>query len=47
MGGEGLANSITGIWPQERDRKRENDEGEVLRAGRATAVKNPGQGEGV
>ena len=45
MGQEGLANSLADYRPQERDRKRENNEGKVLRAGRATPVKNSGRGE--
>jgi hypothetical protein len=46
-GQEGLANSLAGFRLQERDRKRENDEGEALRAGRATPARNSGRGEGV
>jgi hypothetical protein len=46
-GEEGLENSLAGFRPQERDRKRENDEGEVLRGGRATPARNLGWGEGV
>jgi hypothetical protein len=29
-GEEGPANSLAGLWPQERDQRRRNDEGEVL-----------------
>jgi hypothetical protein len=46
-GEEGLANSLAGFRLQERDRKRENDEGEALRADRATPTRNSGRGEGV
>jgi hypothetical protein len=46
-GEEALANSLAGFRPQGRDRKRENDEEVVLRAGLASPVKNSGRGEGV
>jgi hypothetical protein len=46
-GQEGLANSLADYRPQERERKRENDEGQALRAGRATPARNSGQGEEV
>jgi hypothetical protein len=46
-GQEGLANSLAGFRPQERDRKRENDEGEALWAGQATPTRNSSRGEGV
>jgi hypothetical protein len=45
MGEEGLANSLAGFRSQGPDRKRENDEGEVLWAGRATPVRNSCRGE--
>jgi hypothetical protein len=44
---EGLANSLPDYWMQERDRKRENDEGKVLWAGRTTSTRNSGRGEEV
>jgi hypothetical protein len=44
---EGPTNSLVEFRPQERDWKRENDEGEVLWAGRATSARNPDRGEGV
>jgi hypothetical protein len=43
----GLANSLADYQPQERDRKRENDEGKVLWEGRATPVRNSGRVEEV
>jgi hypothetical protein len=46
-GQEGLANSLAVYRSQERDRKWENDEGQVLRAGRATPARNSGRGEEV
>jgi hypothetical protein len=46
-GQEGLANSLAGYRSQERDRKRENDEGKVLQAGQATLARNSGRGEEV
>jgi hypothetical protein len=45
MGQEGLANSLVDYRLQERDWKRENDKRKVLRAGRATPVRNSGRGE--
>jgi hypothetical protein len=47
MGEEGPANSQAGSRLQEQDRTREHDEGEVLRAVRATPARNSGWGEGV
>jgi hypothetical protein len=47
MGEEGPANSLAWSWLQEWDRTREHDEGEVLRAGRTTPMRNFGRGEGV
>jgi hypothetical protein len=46
-GQEGLANSLADYWPQEWDRKRENDEGKVLWAGRTTPARNSGREEEV
>jgi hypothetical protein len=46
-GQEGLANSLADYRPQEWDQTRENDEGQVLRAGRTTPAKNFGRGEEV
>jgi hypothetical protein len=46
-GEEGVANSLAGFQPQEQDWKRENDEGEVLRVGRATPARNPSWEKGV
>jgi hypothetical protein len=46
-GEEGSANSLAGSQLQERDRTREQDEGEVLRSSRATPPRNSGRGEGV
>jgi hypothetical protein len=46
-GEEGPANSLAGLRPLEQDRRRENDEGEVLQVGRATPVRNLDCGEGV
>jgi hypothetical protein len=43
----GLVNSLAGFRLQERYWKRENDEGEALRAGRATTPRNSSRGEGV
>jgi hypothetical protein len=42
---EGSANLLARLQPQERDRRWENDEGEVLRAGRAIPVRNPDREE--
>jgi hypothetical protein len=47
MGEEALVNSLEGFRPQERDWKRENDEGEALRVSRATPLRTPGLGKGV
>jgi hypothetical protein len=46
-GQEGLANSLADYQSQKRDRKRENDEGKVLRTGRITPARNSGRGEEV
>jgi hypothetical protein len=40
-GEEGPTSSLAGLRPQEQDRRWENNEGEVLWAGRATPVRNP------
>jgi hypothetical protein len=47
MGEEGLANSLAGLRPRERDRRQENGEGEVLQAGQATPARNPSPGKEV
>jgi hypothetical protein len=44
---EGLANTLADYRSQERDQKRENDEGKVLQAGRATLARNSGRREEV
>jgi hypothetical protein len=45
-GEEGSTNSLAWSRLQERDQTREHDEGEVLRAGRATPARNSGRREG-
>jgi hypothetical protein len=45
-GEEGSANSLVGLWPRGQDWRWENDEGEVLRAGRATPTRNLGRRKG-
>jgi hypothetical protein len=45
-GEAGPTNSLAGLRPRERDQRQENDEWEVLWAGRATPARNPSRGEG-
>jgi hypothetical protein len=44
---EDLANLLADYRPQERDQKRENNEGKVLHVGRAPSARNSGWGEEV
>jgi hypothetical protein len=44
---EGLANTLVDYRPQERDQRRKNNEGKVLRVGQTIPTRNFGRGEEV